>query len=157
MGRGTRRVLTVVGVVLVAGAVAWLERGTSTAPTEGSTALPAAATPGGGAGALQLVVSGVTVKSHGRPVLRGDVDLTDTVERIRAGRRHPHRNDGGVFQNRERRLPQRQSGHYREYVHPTPGLDGPGPQRLVVGADGEWYYTPDHYATFIRLDSGRSP
>jgi guanyl-specific ribonuclease Sa len=63
-----------------------------------------------------------------------------------------HRNDGAEFQNRERRLPKRPAGYYREWVHPTPGLGGPGPQRIVTGGEGEIYYTPDHYRTFERLD-----
>ena len=37
------------------------------------------------------------------------------------------------------------------YVVPSYGIRGPGPQRIVVGADGSWYYTPDHYDTFIRF------
>lgn len=40
-------------------------------------------------------------------------------------------------------------GYYTEYVHPTPGILGPGPQRIVVGQGGEMYYTADHYKTFI--------
>ena len=40
---------------------------------------------------------------------------------------------------------------YKEYVVPNYGIRGPGPQRIVVGADGSWYYTPDHYDTFIRF------
>lgn len=38
-----------------------------------------------------------------------------------------------------------------EYVHPTPGVDGPGPQRIVVGKCGEMYYTADHYEAFISI------
>ena len=41
--------------------------------------------------------------------------------------------------------------YYREYVVPTPGINGAGPQRIVVGRFGEWYYTPDHYKTFINF------
>jgi guanyl-specific ribonuclease Sa len=59
-----------------------------------------------------------------------------------------------VFQNREKRLPQKPAGYYREWVHPTPGLRGPGPQRIVTGKEGEIYYSPDHYETFRRLDGG---
>ncbi|MFN8482986.1 MAG: RHS repeat-associated core domain-containing protein [Anaerolineae bacterium] len=48
-------------------------------------------------------------------------------------------------------LPAQRSGYYTEYVVPTPGYTGVGPQRLVVGQGGEAYYTPDHYQTFIRV------
>ena len=40
---------------------------------------------------------------------------------------------------------------YKEYVVPTAGVPGPGPQRIVIGNDGNWYYTPDHYDTFIKF------
>jgi guanyl-specific ribonuclease Sa len=83
---------------------------------------------------------------------RGDVDVTATLARIKAGELLEHRNDGSTFANRERRLPRKPAGYYKEYVHPTPGLDGPGPQRIVVGEQGETYYTPDHYESFRRLD-----
>ena len=59
--------------------------------------------------------------------------------------------DGIVFENREGRLPKRPRGYYREYVHPTPDLSGPGPQRVVVGESHEVYYTPDHYRSFRRI------
>jgi ribonuclease T1 len=88
----------------------------------------------------------------GEVAYQGDVDLTDTLARIEAGRRLRYGNDGSTFQNRERRLPKKGTGYYKEYVHPTPGLAGPGPQRVVVGQGGEAYYTPDHYETFQRVD-----
>jgi len=81
-------------------------------------------------------------------------DLPQTLQRISAGRSFPHRNDGAVFQNRERRLPRKPEGYYHEYVHPTPGEHGPGAQRVILGDGGEIYYTPDHYRTFIRVDRG---
>ncbi len=100
-------------------------------------------------------VSGVTIVSHGTVVGTGTVDLQPTVDRINDGVAFPHRNDGSTFQNRPARgqtipeLPVQPPGYYTEYVHPTPGVAGPGPQRVVVGAGGEVYYTPDHYGTFI--------
>jgi len=88
----------------------------------------------------------------GRLVYQGDVDLGPTLERISAGVRDPHPNDGTTFQNRERQLPAKSDGqYYREYVVRTPGLREVGPQRLITGKDGEAYYTPDHYDTFIRI------
>lgn len=98
------------------------------------------------------LVRDVTIRDlSGGVAYRGDVDLAPTLARIERGERHPHRNDGGVFRNLERRLPKQPEGHYREYVHPTPNLSGPGPQRLVIGRTGEIYYTHDHYKTFRLL------
>lgn len=82
----------------------------------------------------------------------GTVDLGPTLERITTFQPgNPHRNDFTIFQNREGRLPNHGPGYYTEYVVPTPGARGAGPQRLVVGRDGEIYYTPDHYRTFVRV------
>ena len=63
----------------------------------------------------------------------------------------PTGNDGSTFRNREGRLPSKPNGYYTEYVHPTPGIGGPGPQRVVSGGGGEMYFTPDHYNTFIPI------
>jgi filamentous hemagglutinin len=93
---------------------------------------------------------------EGRIVHRGSVDVSNTVARIMRGEEIDFPNDGAVFQNRERRLPRKASGYYREWVHPTSGVRGPGPQRIVTGEEGEIYYTPDHYRTFYRLDRGAS-
>ena len=84
-------------------------------------------------------------------VLQGTVDLGPTLDRIKSGGSFPHRNDGSIFQNRASDLPQKPAGYYTEYVHPTPGIAGPGPQRIVVGKGGEMYYTADHYKTFIPI------
>jgi RHS repeat-associated protein/MYXO-CTERM domain-containing protein len=85
-------------------------------------------------------------------VLEGTVDLKPTLDRIKSGRSFPHRNDGSVFRNGEGLLPSRPEGYYREFVHPTPGVRGPGPQRVVQSQGGELFYTPDHYGTFIPLN-----
>ncbi|MEX2173721.1 MAG: ribonuclease domain-containing protein [Pirellulaceae bacterium] len=99
------------------------------------------------------VVAGQTIYDReGRVAYEGEIDLTATIARIQAGERLGFPNDGSTFQNRERRLPRQAAGYYKEYVHPTPGLGGPGPQRIVAGQNGELYYTPDHYQTFRRLD-----
>jgi ribonuclease T1 len=88
----------------------------------------------------------------GRIAYRGDVDLGPELVRIERGERDPHRNDGAVFQNREGRLPKQERGYYREYVVRTPGIGHAGPQRLVIGAGGEIYYTSDHYRSFKRIE-----
>lgn len=79
------------------------------------------------------------------------------VERILRGGPHPHRQDGAVFQNRERRLPSRARGHYREYTVPTPGSRDRGARRIVTGGDPptEFWYTADHYRTFRSFEVPR--
>lgn len=101
-------------------------------------------------------VGGVTIIdiNNGRSHFLGSVDLRPTLDRIAAGRKSSHRNDGSVFRNSSRRLPTRPDGYYREYVVPTPGVRGPGPQRLVLGREGEIYYTADHYESFLWIDEG---
>ena len=84
-------------------------------------------------------------------VSEGLVDLRPTLQRIENGTRLAHRNDGTIFKNREALLPLRGDGYYREYVHPTPSIIGPGPQRIVSGGEGELFYTPDHYQTFTQI------
>jgi ribonuclease T1 len=97
-------------------------------------------------------VRDVTVHDlDGRVVFHGTVDLAPTLERIARGERLHFHDDGSTYHNRERHLPAQPGNYYSEYVHPTPHLSGPGPQRVVTGRQGEVYYTPDHYRTFVRL------
>ncbi|WP_425342527.1 ribonuclease domain-containing protein [Kosakonia sacchari] len=72
----------------------------------------------------------------------GTVDLEPTLARISSGGVFPHKNDGSKYKNKSGSLPEKPAGYYTGYVHPTPGIDGPGPQQIVVGKDGEMYYTP---------------
>lgn len=98
------------------------------------------------------VIRGQTIYAlDGSVAYRGDIDLRPTFERIATGERDRHRNDGSTFANREGRLPRKPRGYYTEWVVRTRGLREVGPQRLVTGKDGEAYYTPDHYETFIRV------
>lgn len=77
-------------------------------------------------------------------------EAAPVIQRIQSGARFPHAQDGSVFGNRERRLPGREHGYYREYTVPTPGLKHRGARRIVTGGDppAEWYYTADHYQSF---------
>ena len=124
---------------------------TAIAPAEPGTRGPREAAAAESADGPQRLVRDVTVLSYGKQVFRGDVDLGPTIDRILRGERHSHHNDGAVFGNRERRLPRQERGYYREYVHPTRGIRGAGPQRIVRGEGGDWYYTPDHYDSFVPL------
>ena len=60
---------------------------------------------------------------------------------------------GGRFVHRQRRLPLKEHGYYREYTVPTPGLSHRGARRIVTGGQPprEWYYTADHYESFRRF------
>ena len=75
---------------------------------------------------------------------------------IRSGGPFAHAKDGIVFGNRERLLPKRPRGHYREYTVATPGARDRGARRIVCGglpptAPESCYYTDDHYASFRRI------
>lgn len=77
-------------------------------------------------------------------------EARQTVALIQRGGPYPYRQDGTTFQNREKRLPQRQRGWYREYTVDTPGLSHRGARRIVTGGHPptEWHYTADHYDSF---------
>lgn len=91
------------------------------------------------------IYSGKTMPIH-------TVDLWPTIERINAGVKNSHKNDGSIYRNFSRKLPRRDRNYYREYVVPTHGIRGPGPQRLIIGERGDIYYTPDHYETFVKVE-----
>ena len=78
--------------------------------------------------------------------------LEATLALIERGGPFPHRQDGAVFENRERRLPQQPRGYYLEYTVPTPGAQNRGARRVVKGRNGETWYTRAHYRTCTRLD-----
>ncbi|RYX94042.1 MAG: guanine-specific ribonuclease N1 and T1 [Comamonadaceae bacterium] len=74
---------------------------------------------------------------------------------IRQGGPFAHDKDGSVFGNRERLLPSRQRGYYREYTVDTPGSRDRGARRIVCGGPPRipeaCYYTGNHYASFSRI------
>ena len=64
--------------------------------------------------------------------------------------------DGTVFGNRERLLPARQRGYYREYTVKTPGESSRGARRIVCGGNqpatpDACFYTDDHYASYRQI------
>lgn len=93
---------------------------------------------------VQSVQEGVS----GLPTI--DVDrlpreAQETYILILDGGPYPYRQDDQVFGNREGLLPQQDYGWYREYTVPTPGSSDRGARRFVVGEDGVFFYTDDHY------------
>ncbi|MCS6944106.1 MAG: ribonuclease domain-containing protein [Sutterellaceae bacterium] len=89
------------------------------------------------------------------PVHVGELpaEARQTLALIKRGGPFPYRKDGTVFANRERLLPLRPRGYYREYTVPTPGARDRGARRIVAGGDPphEFYYTDDHYQSFRRI------
>ena len=92
------------------------------------------------------------------PVAAPEVALTQlppeavhTLALIKRGGPFPYPRDGAVFSNRERLLPSKSRGYYREYTVPTPGAKDRGARRIVAGREAEYYYTEDHYGSFRRI------
>jgi guanyl-specific ribonuclease Sa len=84
-------------------------------------------------------------------------EAADMLRRIASGGPFEHRQDGVVFQNRERRLPAMPEGYYHEYTVDTPGLDYRGARRIITGGTPPqvYYYTDDHYRTFRQFEVSR--
>ena len=78
-------------------------------------------------------------------------EARQTLASIEAGGPFPYARDGSVFRNRERLLPSKPSGYYREYTVRTPRTPDRGARRIVAGNGGERYYTSDHYRSFLRI------
>lgn len=85
-------------------------------------------------------------------------EAVTTLRTIERGGPYPYRQDGSVFQNRERKLPPQPRGYYREYTVKTPGSRDRGARRIIAGGQPptEFFYTDDHYRSFRRFTpSGR--
>lgn len=112
---------------------------------------PPLASPPGPVQVLQGVPSALPAPAAA-PVLPSFLpsEADATVRLIQRDGRFPHRQDGGVFANREGRLPARPRGYYREYTVDTPGVAHRGARRIITGGHPPevWYYTDDHYTSF---------
>ena len=80
----------------------------------------------------------------------------DMMALIEKGGPFKYDKDGTVFGNREKFLPARQRGYYREYTVRTPGESSRGARRIVCGgqqprAPDACFYTDDHYASFRQI------
>ena len=81
-------------------------------------------------------------------------EAIETLALIQRGGPFPYRTDGTTFQNRERLLPAKPRGYYREYTVPTPGSRDRGARRIVAGGNPPevFYYTADHYSSFRQIE-----
>jgi ribonuclease T1 len=79
----------------------------------------------------------------------------ETYTLIFQGGPFPYDKDGVVFGNRERILPAKTRGYYREYTVKTPSSRNRGARRIVCGGPvtqpDACYYTADHYASFRKI------
>ena len=78
-------------------------------------------------------------------------EALEVIAQIRKGGPFAYERDGVVFGNREKLLPARERGWYREYTVRTPGERTRGARRIVAGRDGTLYYSDDHYRSFKRI------
>lgn len=100
--------------------------------------------------------------------------ILDLIDKIAKCVKLPYKEDGQIFKNKEGKLPQMENGYYREYtlVLPKdaqqqfyigqtqytalPSLSERGPERIVIGGGSVIYYTPTHYASFVKIDITQS-
>jgi ribonuclease T1 len=83
-------------------------------------------------------------------------EARQTHRLILSGGPFPYSKDGTTFSNRERRLPGRPRGDYREYTVKTPGSRDRGARRIICSGKpattpDACYYTADHYNSFNRI------
>ena len=82
-------------------------------------------------------------------------EARETLANVRRGPPFPFERDGVAFGNREKLLPAKPRGYYREYTVRTPGASTRGARRIVCGgapaAPEACWYTGDHYQSFARI------
>jgi ribonuclease T1 len=129
-------ILLAAGLLAILGA-AGLAALVSSSPSAGPTPRTSTATP----------------RSHLPGVGLADLpaQARQTLNLVDRGGPYPYPQDNTVFANQEGLLPSQPVGYYREYTVVTPGSADRGTRRLIVGADGDIYYTGDHYASFRQV------
>jgi ribonuclease T1 len=129
-------------LLVVAGRSGLLDSGVQAAPASRSTPAARAGEPERDPGSGLPFVELAALPAEARR----------TVALIDRGGPFPYAKDGVTFGNRERVLPARPGGYYREYTVPTPGERDRGARRIVTGDhDREFFYTSDHYTSFARI------
>ena len=157
---GSRAVAVLIVVIGLFLLVQWLAGG-SAAPGGAGESVSAASVGASTRGALPTAAQQSTDPASG---LRW-VDLSslppeasDTMDEIQDGPPYPFPGkDGVTYHNLNGVLPAQPDGYYHEFTVRTPGVSSRGARRIVVGgaqrgqANQEWYYTADHYETFVRI------
>lgn len=103
--------------------------------------------------ALLLLLAWLQLEPSNSKQTQYSPELRQTLALIQQGGPYPYRQDNSLFHNREKHLPLKPRGYYREYTVPTPNLKHRGAKRVVTGGQPPevYYYTEDHYQSFIQL------
>ncbi|MGI5502039.1 ribonuclease domain-containing protein [Lentzea sp. CA-135723] len=148
MSPGRRLSVALVGLIALV-VIGWFVKDT-TSSTPGSDPSKAPAT---SAAAVQGVPGAKTSGLDVQALSKLPAEAVKTWKLIESNGPFPYpRNDGVTFQNREKRLPNKDSGYYKEYTVPTPGSPDRGARRIVTGSEKEVFYTGDHYSSFVVVD-----
>jgi len=141
---GRRLTVALVGLIALV-VVGWFVKDNVANPEKPPASIPSSAS--------ALAVPGAKAGMDVKTLSSLPAEAGATWKLIESNGPFPHpRNDGVTFQNREKRLPQEDSGYYKEYTVPTPGSPDRGARRLVTGKEKEVFYTGDHYSTFVVVD-----
>ncbi|HEY5821846.1 MAG TPA: ribonuclease domain-containing protein, partial [Propionibacteriaceae bacterium] len=156
-----QRIGSVLGLILLIGVVLLVNRLGSTPDPVADPTVRSSASASASASASRTASTSRTTAPSTRDPDTGLrlVDLASlpkqaqqTVALIQRGGPYPYAKDGATFGNRERILPNQRSGYYREYTVITPGEGDRGARRIVTGdADRIFFYTADHYDSFVRI------
>lgn len=79
------------------------------------------------------------------------IEAHQTFKDIEKGEPFRYPKDNTIFRNREGKLPVKDFDYYREYTVATPNASDRGAKRIIVGKNGEKFYTDDHYQTFKEI------
>ncbi len=90
------------------------------------------------------------------PLSQLPLEAQVTYRSVHSGGPFPYAKDGIVFANRERELPAKARGFYREYTVKTAGSRDRGARRIVCGGyqtsrPEACFYSDDHYSSFRRI------
>lgn len=106
---------------------------------------------------LPLLAKEARLEPSGSEVSLGDLppQAQATYRLVLQGGPFPYAKDGVIFSNRERLLPSKTRGYYREYTVKTPWSADRGARRIVCGGlvsvPVACFYTADHYASFRKI------
>jgi filamentous hemagglutinin len=103
-------------------------------------------------GKVPVLQDAKVVDKGGKVLYEGPVDVNPTLDRVRQGMKVHEKDDGTTFHNAGHPLPKKADGYYLEFVHKMKDIPFPGPARLILGREGEVYFTGDHYHSFVRVN-----